>query len=142
MGGFLFSLPIPISLLFGVVGAIAGTLTIALVLKNRQLPKLDVFGLLVSSAALLMLLLIPIILNSPSKQLDFTRHGYHSTPELYSFLVVSLMLVFQIGWGVARVFKASGLDRAAAIFWFGMMNVLSVVLAFVLGGWLGAMWAT
>jgi len=123
----IFSLTIGLSLAAGMLGIAASVLAVANHLMQGKLPVIDWFGLLVSALVIALYLLLPFV---------------DSKSETYSEILVSLVLVIQFLWGLFRTYLAWPTNILVAIGLFGLVSLSSLFMAFTVGGWIGANWAT
>lgn len=119
----LIDLPFGFSLVSGCYGVLASLVAIIVAIKKQSLPKFDRRGIFVSILVIVFYFLMPLLAEDTSQ------------------VLVAVVLTFQLLWALNRTYIAGWENAVVSASVFGLISILSLVVAFAIGNWMCASWA-
>ena len=111
-------------------------------IAQGSFPQIDRTGVLVGVAAMSYYISVPIVLKMETPLLDYGKYGHGSIGAAHSYYAISIVATFQVAWGVFRTIR-SGMKRIfVSISTFGIVNIFSLVMGWILAIYLRMDWTS
>lgn len=132
------------ALIIVIGGTLAGLAMIVWAFSNKKKLKIDYFGLSICSALIFLYFLMPIGLRIDNRKepLDVMRHGYFSTADIYTWVLVCLVVFTVSMWSLMRIYKARKDNFGGSLFLYAFVNLAAILIGWVVASEYGGAWTS
>ncbi|MDB3935600.1 hypothetical protein N9383_02630 [Granulosicoccus sp.] len=132
------------ALVLVVGGALMGVAMVVWSFSRKKTLKIDYFGLSIGSALIFLYFLMPIGLRIDNRKepLDVMRHGYFSTADIYTWVLVCLVVLTVSMWSLMRIYKARKDNFGGSLLLYAVINLAAVLIGWEVASEYGGAWTS